>query len=114
MHLVRTTSTAKAQDAYNALKSGQSWDTVATKYSASAVAAKNGGLLTGVSAGEEETAVNAAIFGSPVGKIVGPIKGVLGSYVIEVDEDHSRHSEDAGAVLGCDQGSVDRHHRAGR
>jgi len=84
LHLVRTSSAAKAQAAYNALKSGQSWNAVATQYSASATAAKNGGLLTGVTTGEEETAVNSAIFGNPVGKVVGPIKGLLGSYVIEV------------------------------
>jgi foldase protein PrsA len=84
LHLVRTSSLARAQDAYNALKSGESWDVVAKQYSASATAAKNGGLLTGVSNNEEETAVNTAIFNNPVGKIVGPIKGLLGSYVIEV------------------------------
>jgi parvulin-like peptidyl-prolyl isomerase len=84
LHLVRTSSLAKAQAAYNALKSGESWDTVATKYSASATAAKNGGLLAGVVSGEEENAVNSAIFDNPVGKVVGPIKGLLGSYVIEV------------------------------
>jgi PPIC-type PPIASE domain len=86
LHLVRTASVAEAQDAYNALKSGESWDVVAKKYSASATAAINGGLLTGVSSGEEENAVNAAIFNSPVGKIVGPIHGLLGSYVIEVTQ----------------------------
>jgi parvulin-like peptidyl-prolyl isomerase len=84
LHLVRTTSLAKAKAAYSALKSGESWTVVAKKYSASAAAAKNGGLLTGVSTGEEEAAVNAAIFKNPVGKIVGPIHGLLGSYVIEV------------------------------
>jgi foldase protein PrsA len=84
LHLIRTGSVAEAQDAYNALKSGESWDVVAKKYSASATAAKNGGLLTGVSTGEEEAAVNAAIFKNPVGKIVGPIHGLLGSYVIAV------------------------------
>ncbi len=84
LHLVRTGSLAEAQDAYNALKSGESWDVVAKKYSASATAATNGGLLKGVASGEEENAVNNAIFKNPVGKIVGPIKGLLGSYVIEV------------------------------
>jgi foldase protein PrsA len=57
---------------------------VAKKYASSAAAATSGGLLTGVSSGEEENTVNSAIFGNPVGKIVGPIKGLLGSYVIEV------------------------------
>jgi foldase protein PrsA len=84
LHLVRTGTLAEAQAAYDALKAGDSWDVVAKKYSASATAATNGGLLSGVSAGEEENAVNNAIFKNPVGKVVGPIKGLLGSYVIEV------------------------------
>jgi foldase protein PrsA len=84
LHLVRTSSLAQATAAYNALKSGSSWDTVATKYSATAAAGKNGGLLSGVTSGEEENAVNTVIFANPVGKIVGPVKGLLGSYVIEV------------------------------
>lgn len=84
LHLVRTSNLAEAQAAYNALKAGESWDVVAKKYAASATAGTNGGLLTGVSSGEEENAVNTAIFSDPVGKVVGPIKGLLGSYVIEV------------------------------
>jgi foldase protein PrsA len=84
LHLVRTSSAAKAQAAYNALKAGQSWTVVAKQYSATASAGKNGGLLSGVSSGEEENAVNTAIFANPVGKLVGPIKGLLGSYVIQV------------------------------
>jgi foldase protein PrsA len=84
IHLVRTTTEAKAQAAYDALKSGQSWDTVAKQYAADASSKANGGLLTGVTNGEEEKAANAAIFSSPTGKIVGPVKGLFGYYVIEV------------------------------
>jgi len=61
LHLVRTASRAKAQAAYHALKSGQSWTTVAKTYSASAAGKANGGLLTNVTQGEEEAAVNTAI-----------------------------------------------------
>ena len=44
----------------------------------------NGGLLSGVTPGEEESAVNKAIFANPVNKLVGPIKGIFGYYVLEV------------------------------
>jgi foldase protein PrsA len=84
LHLVRTTSQAKAQAALNALKSGQSWDTVAKQYAEDASAKTNGGVLTGVTNGEEEAAVNKVIFASPVNKLEGPIKGVFGFYVLEV------------------------------
>ena len=84
IHLVRTKTKAEAQAALNALKSGQSWDTVAKKYSEDATAKKNGGLLANVTANQEEAAVNTAIFASPVNKLVGPIKGLFGSYVLQV------------------------------
>ncbi len=84
VHLLRTKSAAQAQAAVNALKAGQSWTVVARKYSADATGKLNGGLLDGVTSGEYEVAANNAIFNNPVGKLVGPVKGVLGYYVTQV------------------------------
>jgi foldase protein PrsA len=84
IHLVRTNSQAKAKAALSALNSGQSWDTVAKQYAEDASAKKNGGVLSGVTNGQEESAVNKVIFASPVNKVEGPIKGVFGWYVLEV------------------------------
>lgn len=84
VHLVRTTSQAKATAAYDALNSGQSWDQVAKQYAADASSRANGGLLTGVTSQTEEKAVNAAIFASPLNKVVAPIHGLFGWYVLEV------------------------------
>ena len=84
LHLLLTKTRAKAQAAYDALKSGQSWATVADRYSSTAAGKVDGGLLTNVTPNQEEAAVNQAIFASPVGKVVGPIKGIFGYYVIEV------------------------------
>lgn len=84
VHLVRTKTESSAQAAYDALKSGQSWDAVAKQYATTTAAKANGGLLSGVSSGQEENAANKAIFGSPVNKVVGPVKGLLGYYVLEV------------------------------
>jgi len=83
LHLVRTKTQAQAQAALNALKSGQSWTAVAKSYSSDPTAKTNGGTLSGITSGEEESAVNTAIFGNPVGKLVGPIKGIFGWYVLE-------------------------------
>lgn len=83
LHLIRTKTAAQAQAALNALKSGQSWDTVAKQYSTDASSKANGGQLSGVTSGEEESAVNSAIFANPVNKLVGPIKGIFGYYVLE-------------------------------
>ena len=84
LHLVRTKTAAQAQAAMNALKSGQSWDTVAKAYAADASSKADGGQLSGVTPGEEESAVSTAIFANPVNKLVGPIKGIFGYYVLQV------------------------------
>jgi foldase protein PrsA len=84
IHLVRTKTQAQAQAALKALKSGQSWNTVASKYAEDASAKKDGGLLSNVTANQEEAAVNTAVFSSPVNKLVGPIKGIFGWYALEV------------------------------
>lgn len=84
IHLVRTKSQAQAQVALNALKSGKSWTTVAKQYSEDATAKANGGVLDGITPNEEEHAVNQAIFNNPANKLVGPVKGIFGWYVVEV------------------------------
>ncbi|HEX3804059.1 MAG TPA: peptidylprolyl isomerase [Solirubrobacteraceae bacterium] len=84
VHLIRTKSQANAQAALSALKSGQTWDAVAKKYAEDASAKANGGVLKGVTPNEEEHAVNQAIFNNPVNKLVGPVKGIFGWYVVEV------------------------------
>ncbi len=86
LNLVRTTSQAKAQSALDALKSGQSWDTVAKTYAEDAAAKKNGGAVTGVTANEEEAAVNKAIFAAKADQLLGPIHGIFGWYVAEVSK----------------------------
>jgi parvulin-like peptidyl-prolyl isomerase len=84
LHLIRTKTQSSAQSAYNALKGGQSWDTVAKKYAADTSSKANGGTLSNVTSGQYENAANKAIFGAAVNTLVGPVKGVLGYYVLEV------------------------------
>ena len=84
LHLLRTKTATQAQAAVSALKGGQSWTMVARRYSADATGKLAGGLVTGVTSGQYETAANTAIFSSPVGKLVGPVKGIFGYYVIQV------------------------------
>jgi hypothetical protein len=84
LHLIRTKTQSQAQAAYNALKSGSSWDKVAKQYSADASSKANGGTLSGITNGEEESAVNKVIFASAVNTLVAPVKGIFGYYVLEV------------------------------
>jgi foldase protein PrsA len=84
LRIVRTNSKSQAQAAYSALKSGHSWQTVAKKYSVDTATKNSGGLLTGVTNGEEEHALNQVAFSAPVNKLEGPVHGTFGWYVVEV------------------------------
>lgn len=84
LNLIRTKTASDAKAAYTALKGGKSWTTVAKQYAEDASSKKNGGKLTNVASGTEETAVNKAIFADPLNKVVAPIHGEFGYYVIEI------------------------------
>jgi foldase protein PrsA len=84
LHFVRTKTDAAAAAAKAALSSGQSWKTVAKKYSLDAATKNSAGVLTGVTNGQEEAAFNAAIFRAPANQVVGPVHGQFGFYVFEV------------------------------
>jgi foldase protein PrsA len=82
MVLAKTQSQANA--AKSALSSGQSWDAVAKKYSIDPTTKNTGGLLSGVTANEEDQALSKAAFAAQLNKLQGPVKGQFGYYVFEV------------------------------
>lgn len=84
MRIVLTKTAAQAEAARKALQSGQSWQAVAKKYSTDTTTKDKGGLLTGVTAGQQDAALSKAAFAAPVNKLLGPIKGQFGYYVLEV------------------------------
>ena len=57
---------------------------VATKYSIDQTTKDNGGVLTGVTKGQQEKALDAAIFRPPRASSSGPVKTQFGYYVFEV------------------------------
>jgi foldase protein PrsA len=84
MRIVLTSTAATADTALKALQSGQSWTTVAKKYSTDPTTKNNGGLLTNVTQGQQDAALTKAAFAAPVNKLIGPVKGQFGYYVVEV------------------------------
>ncbi len=84
LRLVRTNSQPTAQAAKSALQAGQSWAVVAKKYSIDTATKNNGGVLLGVTKGEEEHALDVAAFSAAPNQLVGPIHGTFGWYVVEV------------------------------
>jgi foldase protein PrsA len=84
LRIVLTKDKAKAAQAKKALQSGQSWKSVAKKYSIDQASKANGGKLAGVAKGQQEKALDTAVFAADKGKLTGPIKTQFGWYVFDV------------------------------
>ena len=57
---------------------------MAKKYSIDPTTKNKGGVLTNVTAGQQDAALSKAAFAAPVNKLLGPVKGQFGYYVLEV------------------------------
>jgi foldase protein PrsA len=86
--VILTKKPADAQAALRAVKSGQSWASVAKKYSTDQASKSQGGKLLGVSKGQQEKAFDTAIFSAKIGQVEGPIKTQFGYYVFKATKDH--------------------------
>ena len=84
MRIVLAKSSAQAAAAKKALQHGQSWTAVAKKYSTDPTTKNKGGLLTDVTAGQQDAALSKAAFAASANKLVGPVKGQFGYYVLDV------------------------------
>jgi foldase protein PrsA len=86
LRIVLTKQRSRAEQAKRALESGQSWKSVAKQYSIDQASKAQGGLLSGVAKGQQEKALDTAIFEADKGKLVGPVKTQFGYYILEVDK----------------------------
>ncbi len=84
LRIVLTKTEARAEAAKRALESGSSWSSVAKQYSVDQASKNQGGKLEGVAKGQQEKALDTAIFEADKGKLIGPIKTQFGYYVMEV------------------------------
>jgi foldase protein PrsA len=85
VRIVLTKTKTRAQAAKAALQSGQSWNAVAKQYSIDKASKSKGGVLQGgVARGQQEKALDTAIFAAGKGKLTGPVKTQFGWYVFEV------------------------------
>jgi len=82
--LILTRTQAQANAAKAAVQGGTSWAAAAKKYSTDAASKATGGILRGVSQGQQDRAFDQAAFTAKKGVIVGPVKGQFGYYVIRV------------------------------
>ncbi len=84
IRIVLTKTAAQANTAKHALQSGKSWNKVAKQYSIDPTSKNTGGLLTRVTKGQQDAALDNVAFSAAVNKLLGPVKGQFGYYVFEV------------------------------
>jgi foldase protein PrsA len=84
IELVLASNAAIAAKAKSLLAGGESFKTVASKYSIDPTTKDAGGVEDGVEQGEETPPLNAAIFKDPIGTLEGPLKTAFGYYVFKV------------------------------
>jgi foldase protein PrsA len=87
LRVVLTKTKAKAAAAKKALASGQSWASVAKKYSIDEASRAQGGKLPGVAKGQQEKAFDDAIFSAKKKATTGPVKTQFGYYIFQVTKE---------------------------
>src|SRR3954454_20906637 len=80
LRVVLTKDKAQAQKAYDALKSAESWKSVAKKYSIDDTSKASGGKLPAQAKGTLDKELDNAVFSAKKNKLTGPIKTQYGYY----------------------------------
>ncbi|HWV84478.1 MAG TPA: peptidyl-prolyl cis-trans isomerase [Capillimicrobium sp.] len=86
VRIILTKTEAQAEEAKQALEDGGSWKDVAKEYSIDDASKDTGGKLQGIAKGQQEKALDDAIFGAEKGELSGPVKTQFGWYVFEVEK----------------------------
>ena len=84
--IVLTKTEAKAEAAKQALDSGQPWKQVVKQYSIDETTKAQGGKLASVAKGQQDKALEDAVFAASKGEVEGPIKTQFGWYVFQVEK----------------------------
>jgi foldase protein PrsA len=84
VEIILTKTEAAAKSAKKEVESGKSFASVAKSKSIDPTSKANGGLLPEVTKGEEEKALDTAIFSASKNVLSGPVKTPFGYYIFEV------------------------------
>ncbi len=84
LNVVLTKTAAKANQAKAQLDDGKSFKAVAKQFSIDEASKAQGGKLPDVSKGQQEKALDTAVFAAKKGELEGPVKTQFGYYVFEV------------------------------
>jgi foldase protein PrsA len=86
LRVVLTKTEGKAQQARGALDDGQPWKQVVKQYSIDEASKAQGGRLPAVAKGQQDKALDEAVFAAKKGEIEGPVKTQFGWYVFEIEK----------------------------
>jgi foldase protein PrsA len=86
LRVVLTKTERKAEQARNALEDGDSWKRVVKEYSIDEASKAQAGVLPAVAKGQQDKALDDAVFDAKKGKLEGPVKTQFGWYVFEVEK----------------------------
>jgi foldase protein PrsA len=84
LNVVLTEKEPQAEKAKAELEDGKSFKQVAKKYSIDEASKSQGGKLPAVAKGQQEKALDEAVFKAKKGELTGPVKTQFGFYVFEV------------------------------
>jgi foldase protein PrsA len=84
--VVLTKSKAKANQAKSRLAGGESFKTVASALSTDDATKKRAGRLENVAEGQQDKALDKAVFSAQPGQLQGPVRTQFGYYVFKVDD----------------------------
>jgi foldase protein PrsA len=84
LRIVLTKTEAKANEAKAALDGGQSFKDVAKKFSIDQASKNQGGVLLAVAKGQQEKALDEAVFAASPNQLQGPVKTQFGYYIFQV------------------------------
>jgi foldase protein PrsA len=101
--IVLTKTQAQAEKAKQEIQSGKSFASVAKAHSIDPVSKAAGGSLPGVAKGQEEKALDTAVFTAKLNVLGGPIKTPFGYYVYEVKKTIPANQQALSKVQGTIQ-----------
>ena len=112
VRIILTKTEAEANAAKKEIESGKSFASVAKAKSIDPTSKANGGLLPEVVQGEEEKALDSAIFTAKVNVLGGPVKTPFGYYIYEVVSIKTGSQKPLSEAEGDDQTAAPIHRPA--
>ncbi len=86
LQIILTKNEEQAKAAKSEVESGQEFGSVAKRVSIDPLSKSNGGSLPEVTRGEEEKALDEAVFAAKTGVLSGPVKTPFGYYIFKVNK----------------------------